>query len=173
MRRFLTLLLVAAAIGSTAAACGDGGDDDPSEATGPCGPDEQERIDPASLNHVFAGGPEPDYATDPPTSGPHEPGPALTGVVDDPLSRPQQVGQLEAGAVLLQHGPDLPADDLDALEGLAGDRVVIAPNPDLPAPVVATGWTRKMVCQSVDDAAVDALRSFAEAHVGGGPGTDG
>lgn len=166
LRRFLVLLLAGAA-----AAAGCGGDDDgPVDQTAPCGEDHQERIDPASLNHVFAGGPEPDYATDPPTSGPHAPGAARSGVLDEPLSRPEQVGQLEAGAVLLQYGPDLGADAVASLEALAGDRVLVLPNDELPTPVVATAWTRKMECQAVD---IEALRAFAEAHVGQGPGTDG
>ena len=145
------------------------GDDDAPEASGACGADQQERIDPASANHVLAGADEPAYASDPPTSGPHQPGPVIGGVVDTPLSRPQQVGQLEAGAVLLQHR-DLPTAELAELEALAGDQVIVAPNPDLPAPVVATAWTRKLICEAVD---VDALAAFAEAHAGAGPGTDG
>lgn len=168
IRPFATAAILLAVVLS---GCGDDGSasaGDTPPASG-CGPDEQERIDPASVNHVFAGGEEPDYLTDPPTSGPHEPGPALNGVLDAPLSRPQQVGQLEAGAVLLQHG-DLAPDELRALEALAADAVVVAPNPDLPAPIVATAWTRKMVCQTVD---VDALTVFAQAHIGDGPGTDG
>jgi hypothetical protein len=159
---------------AVAPACG-GGDDrdgDGEQGSAPCGTDEQERVDPSSFNHVLAGGDEPDYATDPPTSGPHEPGVARSGVLDVPLSRPQQVGQLEAGAVLLQHR-DLPADQRAALEGLAADRVVVLPNADLPAPVVATAWTRKLTCETVDADALEALAAFAEAHVGDGPGTDG
>ena len=169
MRRLLLLGSLALAI-SIAAACGDGGSSDgDADATGPCGADEQERIDPGSVNHVLVGGQEPEYASDPPTSGPHEPGPVRSGVLDAPLNRPQQVGQLEAGAVLLQYD-GLAQEQLQLLEGLAGPSVLVAPNPDLPAPVVATAWTRKMVCRAVD---VEALAAFAEAHVGDGPGTDG
>lgn len=149
------------------AACGDDGADD-ATASG-CGDDQQERIDPASANHVFAGGEEPDYLTDPPTSGPHAPAPARDGVLDAPLSRPEQVGHLEAGGVLLQHG-DLPADQLAALEALAGPAIVVVANDDLPAPIVATAWTRKLSCVTVD---ADALSTFADAHLGRGPGTDG
>jgi hypothetical protein len=160
--------------GATLAACG--GDGDGSSGDGAtevpedgCGPDRPERIDPGSANHVLAGGEEPEYATDPPTSGPHAPAPALDGVLDEPLPRPAQVGHLEAGGVLLQHG-ELPPDQLEDLEALAGDAVVVVVNPDLPAPVVATAWTRKMLCGAVD---VDALATFAEDHLGEGPGTDG
>jgi len=151
-------------------ACGGGDGVAASTPASGCGPDRQERIDPASANHVFVGGQEPDYATDPPTSGPHAPAPPRSGVLDGPLSRPEQVGHLEAGGVLFQYRTDLPDDEVAALESLAGTDVVVAPNPELPDPVVATAWTRKLACGTVD---VDALRAFAETHLGEGPGSDG
>ena len=150
-----------------AAGCGDSGPEEVPAAG--CGPDQQERIDPASANHVLSGAAEPDYLTDPPTSGPHAPAPARDGVLSDPLGRPEQVGHLEAGGILFQHG-DLPDDDLEALEALAGPGTVVTPNPDLPAAIVATAWTRKLLCATVD---VDALSAFADAHLGEGPGSDG
>jgi hypothetical protein len=160
-------VVVGAVLVLGAAGCGDSGTEALPDAG--CGPDQQERIDPASANHVLGGAAEPEYLTDPPTSGPHAPAPARDGVLPAPLPRPEQVGHLEAGGVLLQHG-SLPEDDLVALEALAGPRTVVAPNDDLPAPVVATAWTRKMLCASVD---VEALAEFAASHVGQGPGTDG
>jgi len=146
-------------------ACGDGGG-----SSAACGPARREALDPASASHVV-GGDEPEYRTDPPTSGPHAPGTLLSGVLDEPLSRPAQVGALEAGGVLLQHR-DLEDDELARLEALAAEieGVAAAPNPDLPDRVVATAWLFKQVCSSVD---VDALRAFAEDHAGEGPGADG
>ncbi len=163
MRRLLLLGVAIAAL----AACGGG---DGSDAAGAgCGDEVQERFDP-STNHVLPGAAEPEYLSDPPTSGPHQPGPARSGVVDEPLSRPVQVGQLEAGAVLLQHAEDLPGDQLAELQALAGDLVIVGPNGDLPAPVVATAWTFKLECQAVDAA---AIAEFVAEHRGQGPGSDG
>jgi hypothetical protein len=138
------------------AACGgDGGDD---EAT--CRPVQREQLDPASARHLLPGAPEPDYTTDPPTSGAHASGRPPTGVLDRPLSRPEQVAVLEAGGVLIQYrDPRAPP----RLGALAGDGVTIASNSDLPAPVVATAWTRKLTCTEVDE---DALRSFIREHGG-------
>jgi hypothetical protein len=127
-------------------------------------------LDPASANHVLAGAPEPSYTSEPPTSGPHAPSPPLTGVLDDALSRPEQVGHLEGGGVLIQHGPDLAADDRSALEALAVGAVAMAPNPDLPAPVVVTAWVRKLTCDRVD---IDVIEEFARSYEGQGPGSDG
>jgi hypothetical protein len=164
-RRLLTCSLVLAALVAPTGC----GDDAQGAGSGPC-EERQERLDPASANHVLAGVPEPSYTSDPPTSGPHAPAPPRTGVLDDPLPRPDQVGHLEGGGVLIQYRPTLAADDVAALEPLATGSVAVAPNPDLPAPVVVTAWVRKLTCEAVDVAAIDA---FARDHEGQGPGSDG
>ena len=144
------------------AAADDGGD-------GACGPITREALDPAYLVHV-ARRPTTDveYTSDPPTSGPHQPAPPVEGVVDEPITRPVQVGILERGDVLLQHDPDLDAERARrAWRTLAGDGVVVAPNPDLPAPVVATAWLYKRTCDAVD---ADALAGVHRRAPGQGPG---
>jgi hypothetical protein len=155
-------LLAAALVLSTLAACG-GGDGD---GDGACGPIKREALDSAYLVHVLGTDTAVSYTSDPPTSGPHQAGPPVEGVVDEPITRPIQVGILEQGDVLLQHQPDLPAAQLTELEALAGPGVVVAPNPDLPAPVVATAWTYKRTCEAVDAA---ALQEFVDERSGKGP----
>jgi drug/metabolite transporter (DMT)-like permease len=146
------------------AACGGGSN----AAAGTCSAAVQEAIEPAA-NHVLAGGAEPVYTTDPPTSGPHTPGAPPKGVLASPLSRPSQVGALEAGFVLLQYR-DLSDDELRQLSDLVGDNVAVAPNPSLPNRVVATAWLFKQTCGGVDST---ALRGFIRTPAGKGPGTDG
>lgn len=150
---------------ATLPACGDGGEGGGSA----CGPVRREALDPQSAVHVL-GGDEPEYATDPPTSGPHQPGEPLSGVLDEPVPRPVQVGHLEAGGVLIQHRGDLDPEQLAGLRSLAGERVAVAPNPDLPDPVVATAWLFKQRCDAVD---VEALRRFVDDHLGRGAGFHG
>lgn len=139
----------------TAPACG--------SSTGPattaCSPIVVEQIDP-NEGHLIPGAPEPSYVTDPPTSGPHIGGLVLVGVRSTPLSGIEQVSTLEAGGVIVQYDPD-EIDDAGrrSIEHLAGRRLTVAPAPDLPGAVVATGWLRKMTCTSVD---VVALRGFAD-----------
>ena len=94
------------------------------------------------------------------------PSPPITGVVADPIPRPVQVGILEQGDVLIQHDPDLAGADRTALEALAGDGVVVAPNPDLPAPIVATAWLYKRTCDEVD---AEALQEMIDERQGKGP----
>lgn len=131
-----------------------------------CGPTTRESLDPAYLVHVLSDADDLEYTSDPPTSGPHQPGPSVDGVVAEPLTRPVQVGILERGDVLLQHQPDLDDEARADLEALAGDRVVVAPNPDLRAPVVATAWLFKRTCQTADTI---ALQDFVDERVGNGP----
>ena len=135
-------------------------------SAGACGPIQREALDPAYLVHVLGTQGDVEYTSDPPTSGPHQPSPPLDGVVDEPIPRPIQVGILERGEVLIQHDPDLPDDQIEQLRTLARDRVVVAPNADLPDPVVATAWLHKRSCASVD---VDALREFVDQRAGKGP----
>lgn len=161
--RLAAALFAAGTLTLATAACGDGGGSDDA-----CGPITREALDPAYLVHVLGAeaGADAEYMSDPPTSGPHQAGPGLDGVVAEPITRPRQVGILERGDILLQHDPDLPSGQLADLEGLAGPGVVVAPNPDLPDPVVATAWTYKRTCGSVD---VDALQDFVDQRAGKGP----
>ena len=154
---------VAASLGMTILVAGCGSGDD---AEGACGPVTREALDPAYLVHVVGTDQDVEYLSDPPTSGPHQPTPAVEDVGDAPLTRPVQVGVLERGDVLIQHAPDLDARRRAELEALAGPGVVVAPNPDLPSPVVATAWLHKQTCDEVD---VAALEEFIDDRVGRGP----
>ena len=157
-RRTRTVTIAAVAAVLTLAGCGD--DEDAA-----CSPVRAERLDPASATgHVLPGAPEPRYLTDPPTSGPHQSATPPRGRLREPLPRPAQVALLEHGEVLLQHR-GLSADDRDDLEGLAGENVTVAPNPNLTSPVVATAWTTKQTCDRVD---IAALREFIREHRGHG-----
>lgn len=136
--------------------------------SGACDPAIEDPLDPRSLQHPLPGAPPPTYATEPPTSGPHQPG-RLGGVLSEPVPGPVQVGALEAGQVLLQHR-DLDPSERRRLEALAGPSVVVAPNPALPAPVVASAWRTRLPCRSVD---VEALRRFVTDHAGHEPAHPG
>ncbi|MGV3758908.1 MAG: DUF3105 domain-containing protein [Actinomycetota bacterium] len=155
---WIAALLVLAAGG---AACGSSDDGDAA-----CGPILREALDSAYLVHVLGTDTDVEYASDPPTSGPHQPSPPADGALDEPLTRPIQVGILERGDVLIQYQPSLPATDVESLVALAGDGVVVAPNPDLDDPVVATAWVHKRSCDAVDTA---ALQTFIDERVGQGP----
>ena len=140
-----------------------------SRGGGACGSPIQDPLDARSLQHSLPGAPPVTSRTEPPTSGPHQPGRVPGGVVTEPLAGPVQVGALEAGQVLLQHR-DLAAPDRTKLEALGGPQVVVAPNPALPAPVVASAWRTRQLCRSVE---VDVLARFVRAHAGRDPAHQG
>ncbi|MEX2550516.1 MAG: DUF3105 domain-containing protein [Nitriliruptoraceae bacterium] len=104
-----------------------------------------------------------------PTSGPHN-GPAICGVQSVPIPADAQIHALEHGAVAFQYLPDaLDGAELAGLHELAEryeTDVLVAPNPALDSPVVATAWTRRMALDSAD---LDLLETFATAFRGKGP----
>ncbi len=165
MPRRVPTRLLAAVVGTVfavTAGCGDAGGG-PSVPGRGCAGVETDPLDPRSTQHLLPGAPEPAYASDPPTSGPHLVTPALPrGVQSEPVPRPLQVTVLEGGGVLIQH-KDLTPRERAAVEALAEPEVVVAPAPVLPAPVVATAWRRRLMCTTVD---VAALRDFVAAHRG-------
>lgn len=133
---------------------------DPGGAAPNCAPEVTEVLDAGSALHLLPGAPEPTYISDPPTSGPHLSGPAPSGVLEAPMGRPAQVQVLEQGGVVIQHR-DLEPAAVERLEALAGDLVVVAPNPTLPSTVVATAWVAKRTCEGLD---LDSLGQFIADH---------
>ncbi len=84
----------------------------------------------------------------------------------DPVTPDQQVDALAAGIVVVQYRS---ADDATELtEAVAGrpTEVLVAPNADLDAPVVATAWGRRLRLEGVEPA---LLQAFVTAHAGIGP----
>jgi Protein of unknown function (DUF3105) len=166
-RRLPGVLVVLLGLVGVLAGCG-GSSHPTATTTAACGPAFQEHLDPRSTIHLFPGAAQPTYLSDPPTSGPHQLGQPPTGAVTAPIPRPRQVAMLESGYVILQYA-GLPAADVVTLGGLAGRLVTVAPAAGpLPARVVATAWTWKVTCSSVDADAVAALRTFIAARRGKG-----
>jgi len=108
------------------------------------------------------------YATDPPTSGPHSPGP-LPGIYVRTLSRPAQVGVLERGDIVIQFRPDVVSGT--SLGALVTDRVVLMPNPDLGHDIVLTAWAHRMECNadSLDADDLDPFADFISSRTDQGP----
>lgn len=118
---------------------------------------------------------EPDYKTNPPTSGDHVSPPdwqadGAYSVYPDPVL---SVHSLEHGRINLQYSPDLSEKDQLAVKGMfddAPDGVLLFPNPDMPYAVAATAWTQLIGCKSYEGAkTLDAIRDFRDAYLGKGP----
>ena len=124
-----------------------------------CGQPFREPLNANSLQHII----DPKSAkfdTDPPTSGPHLFSSTARGLVDRQLLPAEQVTILEAGDVLVQYRD---ATDAGAVQTLRQTSVTIAPNSTLKTRVVATAWTYKLECATIDE---PALQKFIAAHKG-------
>ena len=85
-------------------------------------------------------------------------GASVDPVSKEGLARPVQVGLLAQGKVLIQYSASASPADVTDLEGLAGGDIVVAPNPTMADPFVATAWRTRQICPVLDLA---ALRQFA------------
>lgn len=105
-----------------------------------------------------------------PTSGDHV-GEAVCGRSEEPFDADTQLASLAAGRILVQYHPDaVTGVELEGLETWWRDGhthdVVIAPNPRLDAPVVATAWMRRLPLRGVE---TSFLSTFVTAYAGTGP----
>ena len=149
----------AASLGLTLAALSLGGCGGNTKGSSGCGQPFREPLNPNSLQHVI----DPSsvkFDTDPPTSGPHLFTPPARGVVDRQLLPAEQVTVLETGDVLVQYRDTA---DATAVQALRQTGLTVAPNATLKKRVVATAWTYKLECATVDSA---ALQKFIAAHKG-------
>jgi Protein of unknown function (DUF3105) len=87
---------------------------------------------------------DPKWNTDPPTSGPHYPVPAVYGEYDSPLQIAQVVHNLEHGAIFILHGDDVPEAMVAQLREFYDEDpngVLLAPYPKLGDEIALGAWT--------------------------------
>ena len=127
-------------------------------------------------DHLIGDRPPPvPYSSTPPTSGWHSSGAFDIAVQpqEDPLSEPEQVSVLEAGAVVVTYGR-LADADRDALESHARQyvgRIAVTPYDKLREGEVAfTGWGALQRCDALD---LDALDRFVTTYADEQPNSPG
>ncbi len=99
-----------------------------------------------------------EYAQTPPVGGDHSPVWQNCGFYSEPIDPGMGVHSMEHGAVWITYQPNLPADQVDVLRGLAGSYVLVTPWADgLPAPVVASAWGSQLALDSASDPALEAF----------------
>jgi hypothetical protein len=123
--------------------------------------------------HITSQSEIPNYGTNPPTSGDHNPDQLADGAYSEMPEPWWFVHSLEHGRIEIQYSPDLPEEDQLALKGVfdeAPDGVLFFPNPDMPYEVAATAWTQLIGCETYEgDATLDAIRDFRDIYIGQGP----
>ena len=125
-------------------------------------------------SHIQPKDPEPEYETNPPTSGDHivPPLQAADGAYVDPVPTVNAVHALEHGRIAIQYSPDLPEEDQLLLKGVFDESpggMLLYPNPDMPYDVAATAWTQLVGCKNFNESVLDVIRNFRDTYRGQGP----
>lgn len=110
---------------------------------------------------------DPTYDAAPPSGGDHIAAWLNCGVYPVPVPDGNAVHSLEHGVVWFAYDAGDDSVDVDALIDLADsqpDRVIVSPYPDLPSPVVAVAWERRLEVDAADD---PRLAEFLDAFVNG------
>ena len=120
------------------------------------------------------------YKTNPPSSGNHNPVPALDGIYtpgNEPTTE-HLVHALEHGRINYQYAPGTSAHQISQLEtltneqlnGRAGYKTLLYRNDTkMPYAVAATAWGHILGCKTFNDKVFDALRDFRIKYVDKGP----
>lgn len=109
------------------------------------------------------------YWVTPPAGGDHNPRWANCGVYDEPIPSEKAVHAHEHGAVWITYRPDLPHEQVEALEEFVRRQpmvvvtiqgvhretneryILMSPFPGLPAPIVISSWAHQLRVDSPDD----------------------
>lgn len=116
--------------------------------------------------HIPPKSPEPNYKTNPPTSGPHVEPPfqQADGAYSEEPEAIDYVHSLEHGRMEIQYAPSLPEKQQLELKGLYDTMygaTLMFPNKKMPYKVAATTWTNLIGCPEYKGAiTLDAIRAF-------------
>ncbi len=95
----------------------------------------------------------------PPAGGTHDPVWQNCGIYDEPLNTPNVVHSMEHGAIWISYQPDLPAEEIAAIQDAVRGQnfLVVSPYPEQRSPIVLTGWGVQLELDSLDDDRFDAF----------------
>lgn len=116
----------------------------------------RDHLDPVEVQAILNGGQGPAYDSSPATSGPHAPQAAPCGIYLEDVPDIFLVHSMEHGAIVIHYDPALVPDPTE-LQQFARDRgsyVIVHPRSGLGHAVVLTAWTKMLVLDSVDIAAI-------------------
>jgi hypothetical protein len=118
--------------------------------------------------HIPPKSPEPNYKTNPPTSGNHVEPPyqQADGAYSEEPEAIDYVHSLEHGRMEIQYSPSLPEKEQLELKGLYDTMygaTLLFPNKKMPYQVAATTWTNLLGCPEYKGAiTLDAIRAFGK-----------
>jgi Protein of unknown function (DUF3105) len=111
------------------------------------------------------------YNSYPPTSGPHNPNPALWGFYDRPVPFITSTHNLEHGGIVIRYGENVPQETIDQIRAWYNqdpNGILVAPltGNALNDKVALTAWTHLAVCPGFN---ATAFNAFRDAYRGNGP----
>lgn len=108
------------------------------------------------------------YDQVPPVGGMHSAEWLNCGVYTQPVKNENAVHSLEHGAVWITYQPDLPADQLQKLQGLTRKSAfrLLSPYPGIPSPIVLSAWGVQL---KVDTAGDPRINKFIKKYEDNGP----
>jgi hypothetical protein len=97
------------------------------------------------------------FGDTPPMGGPHASTWQNCGIYTTPVEAQYAIHSMEHGAVWITYQPDLPAEQVAALEDLVrGENyMLVSPYPEQDSPIVLTVWDRQLAIDSADDARIE------------------
>jgi hypothetical protein len=92
----------------------------------------------------------------PPMGGPHASVWQNCGIYETPVEGQYAIHSMEHGAVWITYTPDLPAEQVVALQDMVRGQgyILLNPYPEQISPIVLTVWDRQLAVDSVDDARI-------------------
>lgn len=120
-------------------------------------------------NHIQPGSQQPQYNSNPPTSGPHYPQPAAWGIYENQLADKTLVHNLEHGGIWISYRPDLPDEQKAKLKEIAGrykSKVVLEPRAQNETLVALAAWQRLLKLDAVDET---RITEFISTYKNRGP----
>lgn len=114
---------------------------------------------------------EPEYGTNPPTSGDHLQTPAQAGFFEEPVQTGAVVHNMEHGQIVFWYDPDAPQKTIDLVEAVVEQEPVASlgvpwEDPESPYTFAMTAWGASQKCRQVSQEVVD---EFRERFQGRGP----
>lgn len=159
----IAAVVVAVGVGVAAVVLLTGGSDDAyAEGIAAAGCTDQTFAEASDNSHLAEGEPAPEWSSNPPTSGRHNPVPALWGIYDETIDQATLLHNLEHGGLVVQYGDDVPPETRTAIrDSILADRdlTVLAPDPALGNKISYSMWTHLVECTSFDERVIEGLRA--------------
>ncbi len=125
----------------------------------------------AGKTHITAGTHQPNYNSNPPTSGNHYPVPAEWGVYSEELPDETLIHNLEHGGIWISYRPGISEDIRKKLEGFYekwGRKIIVAPRSASDSDIALAAWSR-LDKFSVTEYSDERIERFIRAYRNKGP----